>query len=399
MGRVVKVSIGIGVGIIMLLVSSYWTSMQGYQQMGTLQYQQLMAMIGSEKGAEERDEVRLMRALKEMKAEDVARGMVIADKYGYSEVQLPSVLDTSFRALWLWQIIQSSLVIGGIGVIGGGIYYFTSRRLRALQKYLIELARGNYHLNIEGIGEGKFSVLEDEIYKTTVALREGKEVQEKEKLQLARNIADISHQLKTPLTSMGIMTELLGDSELDALGEQALEQIEQQVERMEGLVRGLLKLAKFDSGTVQLKEEKVAVQPLIEEITDMLAAIIKQKKIQITTEGDNTSFYTGDKKWSFEALHNVIYNCIQHSKEGGSMHIGWEQNPIYTEIHIQDEAGGIAKEDLPHLFERFYKGKKATKASLGIGLAMTKTIIESQKGEVRVKNTTGGCRFTIKMYH
>nr|WP_301335132.1 HAMP domain-containing sensor histidine kinase [Holtiella tumoricola] len=278
-----------------------------------------------------------------------------------------------------------------------GIYRILKQRFGHLQNYLIEIAKGNYKLNIEGVSEGKLSIFEDQIYKTTLALRESKEEQEKEKLNLARNIADISHQLKTPLTSMGIMTDLLLDSEVDEQNRYFIDQLNMQIERLSGLVQVLLKLAQFDAGTVKLKRQEIAIPSFIEEVVEMLEGPIKKKEIQIQQDGEE-SYFVGDRNWTYEAIHNILYNCVQHSPQGAMIKIEWSQNPIYTEIIIQDQGGGISIEDLPHIFTRFYKGKNASKESIGIGLAMAKTIIEKQNGAIKVENVGEGAQFQIKFY-
>lgn len=387
------------VGFGLMLGLSFAGSYIGYQRADALYYEQIAGIIGKVVEQNPESEVLVVQSLKNLEPEDVARGKEILRPYGYEEKFL--ILQHNKRGFQSLLRVNSLVMVTVFGVlvaIGYGVYRGLKYRFNHLQGYLMQLAKGDYTLNIEGVGEGKFSVFEDQIYKTTLLLRESKEEQEKEKLNLARNIADISHQLKTPLTSMRIMTDLLLENEIDQQNKQFMEQLNSQIDRLSSLVGVLLKLAKFDAGTVKLKRQEIVVSSFVEEVLEMLEIPIQQKQIKIHLEGSGEVVLKGDKNWTYEAIHNVLYNCVQHSPSGGNLTIGWSQNPIYTEIVIQDAGGGVPLEDLPHIFTRFYKGKNASKESVGIGLAMAKTIIEKQNGEIKVENTRSGARFQIKFY-
>lgn len=387
------------VGLFMLLGLAVTASYIGYQNIDRLYYEQIAGIVGKVVAQNPESEVLVVQSLKQLDAVDIARGKQLLQPYGYEGEFLELAHNQrGFESIVRVNLLMITLVFFIVVAIGYGIYRGLKYRFNALRVYLMQIAKGNYVLNIEGMGEDRFSILEDEIYKTTLALRESKEAQEKEKLLLAQNIADISHQLKTPLTSMGIMTELLMENEPSVQNKQFIGQLDLQIERLSKLVSVLLKLAKFDAGTVKLKKEEIVVSDLIEEVIEMLEVPIRQKKIKLHLEGADKINFTGDRNWTYEAIHNVLYNCVQHSPEEGNIMITWSDNPIYTEMVIEDQGGGIAVADLPHLFTRFYKGENACKEGIGIGLAMAKTIIEKQNGEIKAKNSNGGAQFQIKFY-
>lgn len=371
----------------------------GYEKVERMYYEQIAGVVGKVVAQNPESEVAIAQSLKHVEAKDVARGKEILKPYGYVDKLVVGTHNKSgFEGLLKVNLIAMTSIFLMITAIVYGVYRVLKDRLNHLQGYLMQLARGDYSLNIEGTLEGRFSVFEDQIYKSTLALRESKEEQEKEKLNLARNIADISHQLKTPLTSMGIMTDLLLETELDEQNKSFVESLNRQIERLNKLVQVLLKLAQLDAGTVQLKQQKIVISDLIDEVVDMLEIPMRQKNIQLHLEGSKEVWLKGDRNWMYEAIHNVLYNCVQHSPVGGSITIEWRGNPIYTQIMIQDMGGGVPLEDLPHIFTRFYKGKNAKSDSIGIGLAMAKMIIEKQNGEIKVENTKEGTQFQMKFY-
>lgn len=399
MGNYLKV-IGIGaIGFCIMIGLSITASYIGYQNADRIYYEQIAGIVGKVVMQNPESEMLVAQSLKHIEAKDIARGKELLKPYGYEEKFLAlSHNKKGFESLLKVNILVMIILFVTIVTIGYGVYRWLKCRLTGLQGYLMQIAKGNYTLNIKGVGEGKFSVFEDQIYKTTLTLKESKEEQEKEKLNLARNIADISHQLKTPLTSMGIMTDLLLENELDEQNKHFVQHLNRQIERLSKLVGVLLKLAKFDAGTIKLKEQEIVISTFIEEVVEMLEIPIERKQIKIHLEGTDEVCLKGDKSWTYEAIHNVLHNCVQYSPDGGSITIGWSHNPIYTEIVIEDQGGGVPLEDLPHIFTRFYKGKNASSESIGIGLAMAKTIIEKQNGEIKVVNTKDGARFQIKFY-
>lgn len=290
-----------------------------------------------------------------------------------------------------------SFLIIGLSIL------FTLKRYKEIEKlsgYLRNISNGNYSMDIRDNEEGELSILKNEIYKVTLMLSKQGEFLKRDKERLADAISDISHQLKTPLTSMMVMIDLLREENLEI--EKRMEftkNIEIQLERMEWLLTSLLKLSKIDAGTVIFKKEKVLVAELIKKAINPLLIPMEIKEQELIIDGKENTSFIGDINWTTEAIVNILKNCIEHTKNKGRISIFYEENPLYTEIKISDKGKGIEKEDLPYIFKRFYKGKNANDESVGIGLAMAKSIIISQNGDVSVKSKKDeGTEFSIKFY-
>jgi signal transduction histidine kinase len=282
-------------------------------------------------------------------------------------------------------------------------FFFTHKRYRDIKKlsgYLRRIYGGEYSLDIRDNTEGELSILKNEIYKVTLILSKQAELLEAEKEQLAGSLSDISHQLKTPLTSMMVMADLLSRSDLKPeKRSEFTKNLEQQLERMEWLLTSLLKLSKIDAGTVEFKKDDIKVGRLIQQALKPLLIPLELKSIELRVKGDEEATFTGDFNWITEAIINVMKNCIEHTGSGGTLLIHYKENPLYTEIAISDNGSGIDKEDLPYIFKRFYKGKNANEDSVGIGLAMANSIITSQNGDIAVSSKINeGTRFVIKFY-
>ena len=316
---------------------------------------------------------------------------------------LTSVLIIGSVACFLVNIIVGIITLSALLLMIVISYVFTKWRYNQLEKlseYLKRIAGGEYALDIRDNDEGELSILKSEIYKVTVTLFEQAELLKKDKLFLADSISDISHQLKTPITSMFVMTELICDKTLPPDKRQEFSQnIRSQIERLQWLVESLLKLSKIDAGTIGFKKENVNVRDLISRSTHHLLIPIEIKDQTLEISGDEHAQFIGDFNWSSEAASNIIKNCIEHTPLGGYIGINFCETPIYTMIKILDNGEGIHKEDLPHIFNRFYKGKNAHTGSIGIGLAMSKIILQKQGGTIEVSSEKNkGTEFTIKIY-
>lgn len=278
---------------------------------------------------------------------------------------------------------------------------YTIRRVKILGRlnlYLEKVLAGDFVPEILDQCEGEVSILKANIYKTTTTLKYQKELLSDDKVKLADAIADISHQLKTPLTSMMVMNDLLKSEENPEKRAEFLETQSHQLDRMEWLIKTLLKLSKIDAGTITMKKENVPVKELISEALKPFEIQMELKGMECTMTCTNDVF-SCDKNWTLEAVQNIIKNCIEHMNSGGKLEISASDNNLYKEITIKDNGTGIAAEDLPHIFERFYKGKNAGKDSVGIGLALAKSIMESQRGDITVESMEGvGTAFTLKLY-
>ncbi len=281
-------------------------------------------------------------------------------------------------------------------------YKYNKERTKKIEKitqYISEINNGNYKLKIEENREDEISILQNELYKTTVMLREVAENSKNDKINLKNSLSDISHQLKTPLTAITIMADNIienKDMEPD-IREEFMKDIRRETTNIKFLVESLLKLSKLDSNSVKFINEKVKVKEIIEEAVKKISPLSDLKNVMINTDGNETDEIECDKKWQIEAITNVLKNCIEHSNYNSAINIKYEQNNMYNKIEIQDFGSGITAEDLPHIFERFYKGKNSSSESIGIGLALAKSIIENNNGYISVESEIGkGSKFTIK---
>ena len=292
------------------------------------------------------------------------------------------------------------LLLLGIGITTGFVVITRKRYsdIDALNSYLVKVLAGDEAPGILDQEEGELSILKTNIFKATSTLKYQKELLTKDKVALSNAIADISHQLKTPLTSMIVMNDLLKTEEDKDKRAQFLTTQSNQLDRMNWLIQTLLKLSKIDAGTIVMRPEKVAAYVLIREVIKPFEIQMELKDIRYTQNASDISFDC-DKNWTIEALQNIVKNCIEHMDSGDALSISVSDTNIYNEITIEDTGCGIAEEDLPHIFERFYKGKNAGKNSVGIGLALSKTIMEGQHGDIIVDSTEGvGTRFSVRFY-
>lgn len=280
-------------------------------------------------------------------------------------------------------------------------FIYTKNRyksLRELADYLRNIPSGKYDLDIRDNKEGELSILKSEIYKVTLMLTEYNEELRKDKLLLSDQMAEISHQLKTPLTSMMMMADLLQKPLPENKRRDFTKQIMNQLERMEWLLASLLKMSQLDAGVVTMKREPVLSHQLIQDVLQPFLISMEIKGIGLTEKVDTVTILC-DYKWTIEALVNILKNCTEHTPNGGHITLSVKDNPIFTEIEISDTGTGIHKEDLPHIFTRYYKGKNASSDSVGIGLAMSYRIIKSQQGDIQVKSREGkGSTFTVRLY-
>lgn len=298
--------------------------------------------------------------------------------------------------------MAAALLVIGVGMVLVALaWWSTCRRYRAIDElsgYLVKVLAGEEAPDILDQEEGELSLLKTNIYKATTTLCYQKELISNDKKALANAMADISHQLKTPLTSMMVMNDLLKTEKDREKRLEFLETSSKQLDRMNWLIQTLLKLSKIDAGTISMKEERVPAQELIKEVLGPFEVQMDLKNISIKKDIQDISFRC-DRNWTIEAVQNIVKNCIEHMENGGELHIGVRETNIYTEIEIQDTGCGIASEDLGHIFERFYKGKNAGKDSVGIGLALAKSIITSQHGDILVESTENvGSRFFVRFY-
>ena len=300
-------------------------------------------------------------------------------------------------------ILNSSLLVIGIFLLIIIFIRFNHKRdkeIRDITYYLEEINKRNYELKIDSISEDELSILKTELYKTTVMLKEAALNSQEDKLNLKKSLEDISHQLKTPLTSILIILDnLIDDIDMDVeTRNDFIRDIKREVVNINFLVQAILKLSSFDSNTIHFIKENVKVCDIIKESIKNVSILCDLRNIDIKVKGDASLTLKCDLRWQIEAITNIIKNSIEHSNDNQSIEIRYEANNAYLEIEIKDYGSGISKKDIKHIFERFYKGEKSSNDSIGIGLALSKRIIEEDNGSIDVVAREDGTSFIIKYF-
>lgn len=297
----------------------------------------------------------------------------------------------------------SAFVFLGVTVLILTLFSITTynrvKEIRELSSYLERINSGEFDIAISDNEEGELSVLKNNIYKVVVQLRSQSELLSKDKNYLADSLADISHQLKTPITSIMMMNDLLKYETDEAKRHEFAEVINSQLGRMNWLIITLLKLSKIDAGAIEFNNKSTSVKNVIAQSCKQFSVGAELKNVAITQNCSNDVYASIDENWFVEAISNIIKNCLEHTEAGGEISISADETPIYTKIIIKDNGCGIDKEDMPHIFERFYQGKNHSESSIGIGLALSKAIFNRQGATVEVKSEKGvGTEFEIKIY-
>ena len=281
-----------------------------------------------------------------------------------------------------------------------------TRRIQALADYLEQVNTQKAAI-LCASGEDDFSKLEDEIYKTVTFLYQTRDAAVQAKNDFAENLSNIAHQIKTPITAISLSVQMMKQdlyegenfpSSASSAPGRHLEQAEKQILRLTHLEEALLVLSRIDAGTIFLQKKEIDVFTVLVLAADNLQELFAGSGTFVDIPELGEMMITADLDWTMEAIMNLMKNCMEHS-DGGTVRCSYAQNPLYTEILIWDDGEGFAKEDLPHLFERFYRGKNAGEGGIGIGLALAKEMIERQNGTIRAKNRPGGgALFEIRFY-
>lgn len=278
--------------------------------------------------------------------------------------------------------------------------YKKEKDIKDIIKCIEQINKKNYEIQIDSISEDELSILKNEIYKTTIMLKEAAENSSKDKLNLKKSLEDISHQLKTPLTSILVMLDnIIEDSNMEEkIRNDFIVDIKRNVLNINFLVQSLLKLSKFDANTIHFVKQENDLKTIIEESIKNVSTLCDLRNINIKLNIKENSKIICDDKWQIEALTNIIKNAIEHSKNNSNIIINIKNNNVYSMIEVIDFGEGIAKKDIKHIFERFYRCKNTKTDSIGIGLALAKTIIEEDKGTISVESNKLETKFIIKYY-
>ena len=317
------------------------------------------------------------------------------------EILFFGLLGLVFGALGLLVSPWAGLLGFAAGLVGGGLHWFFQHRryheIAELSRSLDRILHGQDQL-LDDSGEGELAILRSELRKMTLRLKDDADLLREDKQELTRALADISHQLRTPLTSMNLTLSLLAGEEDETRRLRLTRELKRSLERIDWLVETLLKLSKLDAGAVRFEPVLIPAAELAELALRPLRIPMELRAQELVLDLGDAAL-TVDPAWTAEALGNVIKNCVEHTPEGGTIAVSARQTPIFTEITVSDTGPGIDPEDLPRLFERFYRGKHAGEHSVGIGLALARQITAAQNGTVQAANRAdGGARFSFRFY-
>ena len=277
--------------------------------------------------------------------------------------------------------------------------YYRYKRITKLSADIDRILHGDEDIKFENYSEGDIGLLRSEVYKMTVRLREQQSKLTDDKIYLADLLADISHQIRTPLTSINILVSMLSEPDLTyEKREQLVHKLYGLLSRIDWLITALLKMSKLDAGTIKFHSENISMQDFLEKACMPVRVPIELRgqELIIEAEGDISC----DVAWSCEAIGNIVKNCMEHTPDSGTIKVCGKRNALYSEIVITDSGSGISAEDLPHIFERFYKGRTSEdKGGFGIGLALARMIVTEQNGTLKAENSAeGGAMFTVRFY-
>lgn len=315
-------------------------------------------------------------------------------------VVFTAITVTAVAAGFAIQPAAGILALASAAALGTVFLVFTKARYKSIAKLSeqIDLVLHNSdHLFIGETNEGELSILQSEITKMTLRIREQNDALKREKEHLAESMADIAHQLRTPLTSVNLILSLLENNPDEKERKAMIRETKELFVQMDWLLASLLKLSRLDAGIVVFQRKEIDVHDLIRSALHPFLISMDLHNITLQTDVPKEIFIQGDSAWLSEAIQNILKNCMESAGDNGKIVIACEDNPLLTEIMICDSGAGFAKEDLPHLFDRFYRGKHAGATGYGIGLALSKTIITRQGGTITAKNyPQGGAVFSIR---
>ena len=379
--------------VVVLLLGIIFTTTLFYHTYRQIAYQHISAFCEILLENSPEAEPQLLSSLKEyhsLSEQEIAENNYLGI-YGYRAEEFCKELPTHTFIL----PVMLFLTVSGAFVLTAWLFR------RRSQKRIVDLTEYLERVNIGAGGtliqtqEDDFSRLQDEIYKTVTTLYQTREAAVSAKKNFAENLANIAHQLKTPITAAFLSLQLM---KKETANEYA-NQIEKQLDRLNRLEESLLMLSKIDAGTLLLKHERVDLYTALNLAAENLNDLLQDSHITIEIPENGCIGFFGDLEWTMEAFINLMKNCMEHSQPGGIVHCDYSGNPLYAEIRIWDDGTGFDKEDLPHLFDRFYRGRRAVGNGIGIGLALAQSIFELQNGTITAYNRrNGGACFEIRLY-
>lgn len=396
-----KVTIPIIVlSIIMIVISSMIlkNKEQEYQKIVNESIAEIVGKIKEEyPNVKEEEIIKILNKSNEGKSE----GQKVLQKYGIDIKENPAIeaMENQEQEIMIINVVSIGVSVILLLIIVNIYYHSRNKKIQEIIKYIEAINNKNYDLKIAENTEDDLSNFRNELYKIAIMLKEQASQSINDKKALQTYLEDISHQLKTPLTSISIMLDNIRENpNMDEHTRQEfIYEISRQINWINWLVISLLKLSKLDSNTAVFVQKEIKVEDLINNVVKNLAIPIDIKQQNVIVNGSSDVMFVGDYNWQLEALTNIVKNCIEHTVENKNIYINWEENNFYTKIVIKDEGVGIDKKDVKHMFERFYKGKNSSENSVGIGLALAKSIIEKDNGYIICASELGrGTTFEIK---
>ena len=352
-----------------------------------VQFQTLSALCGSVAQRQPDAEQAVLDALKDR----AAQGGDYLARYGYRPADFSQPANKTICLFIAAGFIAGAFLFALILILGRRRQ---AQRIQTLVGYMESINTGHAGMLLQN-REDDFSKLQDEIYKTVTSLYQTRDAALRAKRSFAENLYNIAHQLKTPVTSISLSLQMMKKQ----VSSQYPDQIEKQLSRLTHLEEALLLLSRVDAGTLPLSRQDVDIFTVLTLAADDLHEVMGRKGVCVDIPELGEAVIQADMEWTMEAVMNLLKDCAEHSPAGGTVHCSYEQNPLYSSIRIWDEGPGFAQEDLPHLFERFYRGQNAAPGGIGIGLALAKEIIELQNGTIRAQNhSDGGAEFEIHFY-
>ena len=293
-----------------------------------------------------------------------------------------------------------SLVLAFAAAFGVRFFVFTKDRYKKIAELSEEIDLVLHYeerINIGQEEEGELSILQSEITKMTRRIREQNDMLKQEKTYLADSLADIAHQLRTPLTSANLILSLLENEPEEKERKKLLREMEELFSQVDWLLTSLLKLSRLDAGIVEFKQDKIEISRLLDTALRPFLIPMELHDITLVKDISRNVCITGDFGWISEAIQNILKNCCEKISNGGKIEISCKDTLLFTEIIIHDDGPGFENEELHHIFDRFYRGKKEEATGYGIGLALSKTIIKRQGGTITARNhPEGGALFSIR---
>lgn len=321
-------------------------------------------------------------------------------KYGFMESDINYIKSLDY--VYYKNLIINISVFGIFGIVYGIVYYLRKRKYKKniedITNYLKRINEGIYDLEIIDNVEGDLSILKNEVYTTMVCLKEMYAREYNDKIKLKDNLANISHQLKTPLTGIMLMIDtLLEENVSKEKRQEYLQDIRKQIENINFLIYAMLKLSRFDAGVVKFDSSKIIVKELVFDVLKNVDILRELKNVNIHVKGKSDVIFVGDYKWECEAITNIVKNAIEYSHENNDVYVNYIDNGIYVSLEIVNYGEEISKEDMHHIFDRFYK-KNNDENNFGIGLSLAKEIIEKDNGSIRVESKNNKTIFKVKYY-